>query len=511
MQKQPARLWISVVFLGWLFDYLFFKHTPGVSFLVFITAALLIGFILLKLDNIRISTRSLILIPLILFFAVMTFLRMEPLTVVLSVGFTLFLTAGLVVSFTGGQFYRYGFVDYLSRGLDLFRSAMSGFFLFAMETRRNNSEPDQTARKGRNFWPVVRGLALAIPVVTFFAAMLASADKIYSIRVNELINLFRMENLPEVVFRVCYSLVLAYFFGGIILHAAKRSGDEKLFGLDKPFISPFCGFTEACMILGSVVLLFTSFVIVQFQYFFGGQNNISQAGFTYAEYARNGFGELAGVAFFALLLYLGLTSLTSRNSPQRKSIFSVLGVMLLVLVGVILVSAYQRINLYENAYGFTRLRTYTHVFMIWIAVLLAIVVSLDLIQGQRYFIFAALISILGFAVTISLLNVDAFIFQKNFSRYEEGKVFDVGYLASLSTDLVPAIVTKFEQSTAGSKAQERLGAVLACVKNYNFSDPGDQSWQAFHMSNYLAQSSLHLIDKELLKYKIDKSEWPVKI
>jgi hypothetical protein len=44
-------------------------------------------------------------------------------------------------------------------------------------------------------------------------------------------------------------------------------------------------------VLSSVVVLFSAFVIIQFQYFFGGAANISIEGYTYAEYARRGFGE----------------------------------------------------------------------------------------------------------------------------------------------------------------------------------------------------------------------------
>jgi len=38
--------------------------------------------------------------------------------------------------------------------------------------------------------------------------------------------------------------------------------------------------------------------------------------------------------------------------------------LLLLLTGVILVSAFQRLSLYEAAYGFTRDRLVAHVFMV---------------------------------------------------------------------------------------------------------------------------------------------------
>ena len=54
--------------------------------------------------------------------------------------------------------------------------------------------------------------------------------------------------------------------------------------------------------LTGVALLFAAFVLVQFRYFFGGAQNIGLQGFTFAEYARRGYGELMAVAFLSLLL-----------------------------------------------------------------------------------------------------------------------------------------------------------------------------------------------------------------
>ena len=60
MHIKPNRLWITVLLLGWLFDFLFWKHAPGISFAIYVTATLIAGFILLRgarasLDEIRSS------------------------------------------------------------------------------------------------------------------------------------------------------------------------------------------------------------------------------------------------------------------------------------------------------------------------------------------------------------------------------------------------------------------------------------------------------------------------
>ena len=136
-------------------------------------------------------------------------------------------------------------------------------------------------------------------------------------------DVFWIDNLPEYIFRLVYILILAYLLAGTFLHAAQKS-DEKV--EEKTWGSAFLGFTKSTIVIGSVVLLFIAFVIIQFQYFFGGRVNIGLEGYTYSEYAVKGFGELVMVAFFSLLLLLGLGAITRRESENQRRLFSGLGV-----------------------------------------------------------------------------------------------------------------------------------------------------------------------------------------
>jgi hypothetical protein len=511
MQKQPNRLWITALLIGWLFDFLFWKHAPGISFAIYAVVTLAGGFILLWLDGIRPAGKTLVLVPFILFFAAMTFIRMEPMSAFLAHAFTLFLMAGIAVTYRGGQWMRYSLVDYFARGFDLFASAIVRSLAFAAEVQRLKRDAGEGEKRPNPIWPVVRGLVFAIPVVAFFAALLSSADLVFAQGLNDMFKLFNLENLPEYIFRAIYIVILAYLLAGVYLHAANRSGDEKLLGLEKPIVPRFLGFTEASMVLGSVVLLFAVFVAIQFRYFFGGQANIHLDGYTFAEYARRGFGELVTVAFFALMLFLALSTIARRETSRQQTVFSALGVLLMALVAVMLVSAYQRLVLYETVYGFTRLRTYTHVFMIWVAILLACVVVLDLLQRQRAFAVAALLASLGFAFSLTLLNVDGFIFQRNVQRFELGQDLDVGYLASLSSDAVPAMVTLYQSPAATSTTRDRVGAALACIQSQADSRQADPAWQSFHLSQYWADTSLRLVADKLKDYVLETRYWPVTV
>jgi hypothetical protein len=316
-----------------------------------------------------------------------------------------------------------------------------------------------------------------------------------------------LEKLPEYIFRLVYILVGAYALAGVFLHAASQSHDDRLTGETKPVLPPFLGFTESAIVLGSVVVLFTSFVVVQFQYFFGGQTNIRLDGYTYSEYARRGFGELVIVAFFSLLLMLVASAVTRRTSKPQRGVFSSLEIGIVVLVLVMLISAFQRLVLYESAYGFSRLRTYTHIFIIWLALLLVAVVILELIQRERAFVFTALVASIGFAVSLGLANVDGFIVRQNVNRALQGEAFDAAYLASLSDDAIPALVTAYRTPSLRDDVREGAGVALVCYSNQPNRSEQNETWQSFHLARWKAEDLLKALEADLQGYKVSDVDW----
>lgn len=518
MKDNPNRFWTIVILLGWAFDFLFWKKPAGINFAMYVTLCIVTGIFLLRADGLRLSPRASLLLFPIAFLASMTFLRLEPMTVFLSVATTIFLLGVFALTYLGGRWAHYALLDYIFGYFRLFASMIARPLGFAAEVRRLPSEQTPISEK-RSFHilPVVRGIIIALPVIAIFASLLSSADPIFAQRFEDLIALFNIENLPEYIFRLVYILIFAYALAGTYLHAA-QSDDEKI-SEDKPFLSPFLGFTEAGIVLGSLVMLFVIFVVIQFQYFFGGQANINIEGYTFSEYARKGFGELVTVAFFSLLLILGLGAITRRDSESQRRVFSSLSVGIVGLVVVMLVSAFQRLVLYEQAYGFSRLRTYTHVFMIWLAILLVTVVLLEILRRERMVGLAMVLASLGFVISLNILNVDAFIVKQNVQReirsasdkaFAQGREdLDVQYFLDLSDDAIPVLADAFQNKSLPDAVNDKLGAALACKRYDRDLDQRDLPWQSFHFSRFYADRAFAELKKELDTYKITDTDWPV--
>jgi hypothetical protein len=509
MKSNPNRFWWTVIALGWAFDFLFWKKGPGINFAIYVALCLAAGFLLLRADGLRPTRKTLLLLPLIAIFAFMTFIRQEPLTVVLSVGMTLFLMGLSAISYLGGRWPLYSLLDYLKGFLSLLGSMIARPLGFSAEARKEQAKSG--GRNASRIWPVLRGILIALPIVVIFATLLSSADLIFGQRLEEFIELFNLENLPEYIFRLVYILLGAYALAGIFLHAATQSRDEKLVGEEKPVIPSFLGFTETAIVLGSVTALFATFVFVQFQYFFGGLKNIQIDGYTYSEYARRGFGELIAVAFFSLLLILSASGVTRREKKSQRRVFSSLASAIVVLVLVMLVSAFQRLLLYETAYGFSRLRTYTHIFMPWLALLLVAVVILEVTHRERTFALAAVIASLGFSLSLGIMNVDTFIIRQNVDRAIQGEKLDVSYLADLSSDAIPELAAAYQTQSLPVPVKEGVGAALVCYSAENKRDKDSVPWQAFHLSRANAAQILQSLESDLENYQIDDEDWNYRV
>ncbi|MBX3037020.1 MAG: DUF4173 domain-containing protein [Anaerolineales bacterium] len=527
MKTNPNKLWLIVLALGWFFDFLFWEQSPGINFAIFWTACLIAAFYLLMSDGLRPHRSSLILIPLFIFFVAVTFWRAESMTSFLAYTFTLVTLTILTVTYLGGRWLQYTFADGVAKLANLAGSVVARPILFSNDVRKAQAESGVKPSK-YNFMPIIRGLVIALPIVAIFAALLASADVVFGQRLDDFIKLFKLEDLPEYIFRLIYILVIGYALAGIVLHAATESKDEKLIGESKPVIPPFLGFIESSIILGSVVTLFAIFVVIQFQYFFGGTTNINVEGYTYAEYARKGFGELVTVAFFALLMLLTLSAVTKRENESQRKIYSGFGIALVLLLLVMLFSAFQRLNLYEAAYGFSRVRTYTHVFLIWLGLLLVAIIALEILRKERLFAIAMLIASFGFAISLPILNVDAFIVNQNIQRELSGAGINIDqntqqelsrgdrvdldsqYFIQLSDDAIPVLVNALHSSTLPDTVHEKVAAALACIR-YERIDDDEYTWQSFHFARFNADNELASVKSELDTFEIDDERYPYSV
>jgi signal transduction histidine kinase len=187
--------------------------------------------------------------------------------------------------------------------------------------------------------------------------------------------------------------------------------------------------------------VFAVFVAAQAAVLFGGHDYVQRTtGLTYAEYVHQGFGQLT-VATLLMLVVVWASSRRVGPDPVDRLWMRVSLGLLCALTLVVVVSALHRMNLYQEAYGFTEARLVVDVFEGWLGVVVLAVAVSGVVSSRgwvpRFALVTGVIGLLG----IAAINPDAWIAQRNIDRFEETGKLDWSYLSSLSADAIPTLLT----------------------------------------------------------------------
>jgi hypothetical protein len=114
-------------------------------------------------------------------------------------------------------------------------------------------------------------------------------------------------------------------------------------------------------------------------------------------------------------------------------------------------------HVYQEAYGFTRLRLLVDVFEGWLGLLVLGVMVAGLTLRAAWLPRAALLSGAVMLLLLAAVNPDAWIAQHNMDRYDETGKIDWYYLQDLSADAVPVLATLPDQQVECALAGHELG------------------------------------------------------
>ncbi|MBI4437489.1 DUF4173 domain-containing protein [Candidatus Uhrbacteria bacterium] len=287
---------------------------------------------------------------------------------------------------------------------------------------------------------LIKGLVVLIPILLIFIALFASADLLFRVFSDEVFMRFNIIFEPDAwLGHVLFVGFWSMFFSSIFAAAFWQRFVHPETGDIKPrFI------LESQVIVGGTAVLFVSFLLVQGYALFGGEAAFAQmVSVTYAEYARQGFFQLVIVA----LLVIGLVLTLRRLHGEATSKWLI--AMQTILIGetlLVLFSAFMRLNLYTDAYGYTPERLFGYWVMGTLGfLLLMLLVSVVRAASQSTLMRHGLI-VLGIAgLLFSWTPQDELTVRLNIQKHEacqqtsdECRV-DATLFPSLSEEAYPAI------------------------------------------------------------------------
>ena len=319
-----------------------------------------------------------------------------------------------------------------------------------------------------SLWPVLRTATISVLGVSVFGALFSSADALFASWVDALV--------PDLtVGSTLVRVVVGAFASAVALAAVYVALNPPRVGRLAAKPAPAARAFEWLVPVGLVLSLFVGFVAAQLTAMFGGHEYLrATTGLTYAEYVHQGFGQLT----VATLLTLGVVAIAARKAPRatgrdRLLLRAVLGA-LCVLTLVVVASALFRMHVYEEAYGFTRLRLLVSAFEGWLGILVVLVLAAGIRLDGRWVPRAAVVTGACALLGLSVLNPDGYIAEQNVARYVETGRADWYYLAGLSADAVPTL----ERSPA---------QVRSCVTTLPAAEP--DSWLEWNLGRARAEGA----------------------
>lgn len=358
-----------------------------------------------------------------------------------------------------------GLVSYAAGIMRSALETLAGLFVLAFEDVRWGEVG--RGRGARFLLPLLRGLAIALPLLALFAALLVAADAAFEGMMNRLFH-FRGDVLASHLF---IGGVFAWVSAGVL--RTLSLGDEPAEPGEPTELKvpgPFLGVVEVTTVLGLLNALFLSFVAVQLPYLFGSSPS---AEVSHAQYARRGFFELVTVAGLVLPMLLGLHAAMRRTDPRHERVFRWLAGVQVALLFVIMASAMHRMRLYQDAFGLTELRLYTTAFMLWLAAVFAWFCATVLRGRRERFTFGALVMAGEALVILHAFNPDARIVHTNAARAVAERPFDARYAAGLSADAVPGLLAVLPRATP----PERCAAATRILRRWGpQTELGWRSW-----------------------------------
>ena len=435
----PATLAYAV-----FYAFCMFQNDAGIAFLFFIIATQVYLCVALKQLDMKLKKGSAFYLTAMLLLAVSTFCTDDA-------GIIIFNKTGiflLAISLLLKNFYQtneWGLGKYLQSIL------LSGVGCLE-ELERPFTDTAEHMKKGgkdgKNLGYVLLGLVISFPVLAVVIGLLADADVFFRQIAYDVVDVINAESIVWVMSRILLVFLFTYI---LIARLCRHSLSESV--TDHRNGEPVLAIT----VTGLLTLVYLLFSGIQIFGLFLGQMQLPQ-GYTYAEYAREGFFQLLAVSIINLVLVLSVMSFF-KESKVLKGILTLMSLCTFVMIA----SSVMRMLMYIQNYDLTYLR----ILVLWTLGLLTFlfVGVLISIYSRKFPMFRySMVVVTILYLGLSFGHPDYLIASVNVRK----QTVDYKYLERLSADAAPVLIPYIQQSGTVKIYREEDGKVW-------FDSTGDSS------------------------------------
>lgn len=350
MRKKFSFFGPATMLYAAFYAFCMYRNGSGITFPFFLAGSFLYFFFSMKKLEITLKKGSVFYMGIMMLLAISTFCTDDGRIIALNkTGIFLLMTSLLL-----NQFYhteKWGFGKY-------FLSFLTLLFYCIWELPRPISDGREyfkthLRKDGKRVYYVLLGLVITVPIFVVVLALLSSADAVFRQVIEKPLSGICFENIFGVVFRVGF-----WYFAVYMILACLCRGSMKEDVKDHRNGEPLLAIT----VTGMLSLLYLVFSGIQIVYLFLGNMELP-GGYTYAEYAREGFFQLLAVSVLNLIIVLFCMAYF-RESKILKWILTVMSFCTFIMIA----SSAMRMIIYIRYYYLTFLR----ILVLWSLAVLAL-------------------------------------------------------------------------------------------------------------------------------------------
>ncbi|MEE1379881.1 MAG: DUF4173 domain-containing protein [Clostridia bacterium] len=432
------KILIGALFLSLWQSLLFWKQDLGISVLLFTIPIIWITTKLLK-GNIKNKKALLISIPIIILSS--TYFIFDNLTFYL-INIVLIPILYLIMIIWAISDFQIKSIIYkiilmifqpLNYIGDVIKTVINGF-----NSKRKNDQIEEKTEKNDIFKAICLTGIIALIVIS----LLCSADnefaKIFSMIFKD-INIF---NVPELTGRIIIIIIAFFYFAGFFMNMLNEENGLKEFEEEEK-IEKKESYTIR-MMLTVLNVVYLVFCFTQIKVLFTEQN------IKYSEFARKGFFQLMIVSLINIVMILKANNKNLRETEKQEKYKKTMCIVMVIFTLVIIISAFARMTLYQQNYGYTRLRVLVDLTLIT-EIILLIPTVIYILENKINLIKTYFVIIITMYCIVNFINVDKFIVKNNIDRYKETGNIDLNYLIEMNnSDIVDQLLeldsTEFKYS-----------------------------------------------------------------
>lgn len=451
------KILIGALFLSLWQSLLFWKQDLGISVLLFTIPIIWITTKLLK-GNIKNKKALLISIPIIVLSS--TYFIFDNLTFYL-INIVLIPILYLIMVIWAISDFQIKSIIYKIILMIFEPLNYIGDVIRAVLKEFNPKEKDEQIGEKKEKNNIFKAVCFTGIIALIVIGLLCSADnefaKIFSTIFKD-INIF---NVSELTGRIIIIIIAFFYFAGFFMNMLDKENGLKEFEEEEK-IEKKESYTIR-MMLTVLNVVYLVFCFTQIKVLFTEQN------IKYSEFARKGFFQLMIVSLINIVMILKANNKNLKETEKQEKYKKTMCIVMVIFTLIIIISAFARMTLYQQNYGYTRLRILVDYTLIT-EIILLIPTIIYILKNKIDLIKTYFVIIITMYCLVNFINIDKIIMKNNFNRYKETGYIDLNYIMEMNnSDLIEQLLelkdTEFKYSekaysqsdTDKQEIQEQIG------------------------------------------------------